>query len=242
MSDIPEEILQEIFLYLICDAYDLGILATIHRVCQTWNETSKTKILWRNIHIKLIGDPTDDDDCEQNIRNNIMKNKGLQITKKLRYSIKNGFVRLCQTILEENDVCNDHRFVYFNYLKLAVSYKNLKIVRLFLDKPEFHRGNEKEVSLIKAIQNESFEIVKCLHSYGANLNNIKYVPLYHAAKSGNLEIVQYLVNNGVNINALRQSSHMSPIYIATYHSHIKVLKFLLEKGANANERNVLSVA
>jgi len=110
-------------------------------------------------------------------------------------------------------------------------------------------NNNKE--LLRAIEENNFDLVKLLVKDVINLNyfdNLNYVykyesPLALSIKKKNLELVKYLVDNGANVNFKFQErvyidSLISMLEIAIIYNSLEIIKYLIEKGANIEDTNI----
>eukprot|EP01114_Cavostelium_apophysatum_P024927 TRINITY_DN9983_c0_g1_i1.p1 TRINITY_DN9983_c0_g1~~TRINITY_DN9983_c0_g1_i1.p1 ORF type:complete len:390 (-),score=98.05 TRINITY_DN9983_c0_g1_i1:120-1289(-) len=97
-----------------------------------------------------------------------------------------------------------------------------------------YRDDEQNSLLHIAFKQE--EVIKLLHSWGADLNigdKTNWTPLHHACRLGSEGSVRLLVSLGANIEA-RNKSIRTPLYPAKLGSTAKIL---IEAGANTEARD-----
>ena len=122
-------------------------------------------------------------------------------------------------------------------LSTAVSVKDIKIIKLLLEKGAFIHPNCDDYPChspyMKALYNGNLEIVQLFIAAGAPVNMLSDRPygnficstLFEAVQSGNLKLVQYMIEKGADINGF--GSH-NPILAVT---KAEILEFLiLKKG------------
>lgn len=96
--------------------------------------------------------------------------------------------------------------------------------------------DEQCTPLVRAVQNNSEDVVELLLKYGANIHlcdEQKRSPIWIAASSGNIKLVKLLVENGANVNQCSFSGK-SPLFMALVNKSIDVANFILEKGGIKN--------
>ena len=70
-----------------------------------------------------------------------------------------------------------------------------------------------------------------------SLDSSGYTSLHYAARAGHFDIVKYLHSVGADINLPTRSGHSTPLHRAAYQGHITIVKFLLDKGAHVHIRD-----
>lgn len=82
-----------------------------------------------------------------------------------------------------------------------------------------------DLSRLKYLLNkESFKV--------DSLDSSGYSSLHYAARAGHFEIVKYLHSAGADINLPTRAGHSTPLHRAACQGHIIIVQFLLDNGAN----------
>ena len=102
-------------------------------------------------------------------------------------------------------------------------------------------GGSQEENLIKAIDDNNYDLVKELLSKVANLNFITQNganPLMKSMFSDNREIFQLLINSGSNINFTSNNGY-SPLIVGCVQNDLDRVRLLLSKGGNVHQKTKL---
>ena len=88
-----------------------------------------------------------------------------------------------------------------------------------------------KTALIKALNNNHFEIAKYLVKNGADVNPENgEIPLIWASENGHFEIVKFLVENGADVN-IKNNYNYTALKWALLVEHREIVKFLVAHGA-----------
>jgi ankyrin repeat protein len=122
-----------------------------------------------------------------------------------------------------------------NVLHNACKYKNLEMVKLFLEKGADvnDKDNDGWTPLHYACESGHFEIVKYLISLDVDVNakdDEGWTPLHWAR---NIETAKLLIEKGAKVN-VKDNDGRSPLHIACEYGYTEIAKLLIEKGANVN--------
>ena len=150
------------------------------------------------------------------------------------------------TFLEEIKVDNLISYIesskYREFLKkningLFILAFDMKIIDLNLLKYlHTHGANitvENNYALIIASKNGNLNVVKYLYENGVNITIPNNEAIRYASKNGHLEVVKYLHVNGANIRTMNDYA----IIHASEKGHLEVVKYLHENGADITAEN-----
>lgn len=105
------------------------------------------------------------------------------------------------------------------------------------DKINTKSVNFNDTVFIHACRMGRIEIVKFLHSSGANINDMDAflnTGFYLACKNNHIEVVKFLLSINVNVNQ-KHYNNTTPLMIACKENNIEITELLLEAGANIDD-------
>ncbi|KAG4087429.1 ankyrin repeat-containing domain protein [Neocallimastix lanati (nom. inval.)] len=109
----------------------------------------------------------------------------------------------------------------FNILKLLLVFENTETIKIL--------NNEFKL-LIKAVENNSLDVLKILYNHGIDLNEKQYnrTALSLAAFNGFENVAKFLVNKVENISDKNNFYRLSPLFIALRRKNFNIIPILLE--------------
>lgn len=177
---------------------------------------------------------------------NILLDNGVDINPKVKIhpiigAIKNSHLKMIQHVLSKGAIINSDGSNICLYFAIIV--ENEQIVEELLKTKQFDINSEIKVpfesestyALHLSAERGSVNILKCLISYGANLNLTRpngATALCKACQSDQVEVVKFLIDSGADVR-ISLNDGTSPLHYAASHSS-EIFEILLNHNADVN--------
>jgi len=170
----------------------------------------------------------------------------------LNMAIQLGHFEMVKYLVERGADINQKsgNTIYTNPLIYAIKYSNAKILNYLIKEGEATLyGLDQMVGLLSyAIENSTFEIVKCLVEHQVDIdrrnNNDWMTPLMMTlrASSLNVELIKFLIDHGADVHAVDDNNETPLIQIIKYSTKKSnerngVIKYLIDHGADLSKKD-----
>lgn len=194
------------------------------------------------LQICKIDRKTWNDVCDDNfIRRRLSKYPGIEKYKKDTETWKEFFLRAIYYI---SKMMEDYKFQYisgdFKKQYQILIYKDINDVLErasnygFLDLVKHAVKNSAtnfDIALAYAADSGHLNLVKYLHSLGADIHANQQMALRYASFGGHLDVVKYLVERGADLDPLDVDS---PVVFAARAGRLDIVKYFLDQGISDN--------
>lgn len=176
--------------------------------------------------------------------------KSKQNEDKFREAIRNNDLTIIKDLLDQDLINLDppHISGLINKpLAYAVQFGTLESIKLIMNYDVDIDGQVSygDTPLLKALENNKFEIAKYLIEQGADLNipnSFGYSPFTGICMTGNMDLLQLAIDNGGRINESYMVTNnnnfgafnFNALQMAVKNNHYEIVKILLENGGNPN--------
>jgi len=149
------------------------------------------------------------------------------VPSRIHEAIKANSIEQVKQCIENGENINELNRMRETPLMIAAILGHLPIVKYIVENLNADIDKGKFTALMYACRHNNIEIIKYLHSRGAEINNHQhyYNPLLIATKHNNLYVIKYLVNHGAEISSYCLQYSVS-------HGYYEVFKYFYKCGHN----------
>lgn len=157
-----------------------------------------------------------------------------ELSEKLLHYSYQGDLKKVKELVNQGAYINYEDEYENKAIAFAVKQGHLEVVKYLVENENGANVND---GIIQASSNNHLDILKYLHSKGADLNykhtiydsdgSIDYSAIKQASREGHFEVVKYLAENGADINLGLEE--------AAYFGKLDVVKYLHQKGADIDK-------
>lgn len=158
----------------------------------------------------------------------------------LMQAVKDGNVRIVQTLLSDNSTVNARDENGWTALNWAATKGHTQVVKLLIEKGadvDAKDSGNGQTPLWKASHEGHTAIVKLLLENGADVNKRNAsgeTALWTASWKGHTDVVRLLLERGANANLTQTETGITPLWIASQEGYLDIVKLLLENGAGVD--------
>jgi len=154
------------------------------------------------------------------------------------WAIDQGNASQAAKLLQQNvdiDLVNPEGYTP---LMVAAKTNNFPLANLLLEKGANVniRNKYRETAIMLASYHGQTDMVKLLHSHGADIHHAGWNPLLYAATNGHMATMRWLLDEKADVNAPSDNG-TTPLMMAVRGNHVDAVQLLLSRGADMRRKN-----
>ena len=158
----------------------------------------------------------------------------------LMWAMYKGNIEIARLMLDKGAAEASTKQSLFEVLKIVVTNRDVKMVKMFLDKvgADIVNAHTEDINeaLHIALENKDVEMAKLLIHYGVDVNANFYggTPLIYVVLNRDIEMAKMLVENGADINIKLNKKGETALMYASRNGDVEMVKLLLDRNANVH--------